>query len=156
MGSPKVSTRSTPPPLTQTPTPTPTPPLTQVNAAAAAAAVTEGGDEPAYAAVPTALRLVGTLLLLYGQLTKSELVIKIGFALVLASYGYPRLESLVHSLSGGSEASLKLRGGGAAHPTAHGAARLALLAGPPGPGLGRTALRHGVGRVVKARRGGSL
>ena len=98
---------------------------------------------------------------------------------MLASYGYPRLESLAHSLratatgtepslklrGGGAgvitaEPSLTLRGGGAAHPTAHpaarGRARLSLLAGPPGPGLGRTALRHGVGRVVKARRGASL
>ena len=110
-------------------------------------------------------------MLLYGQLRKSDLVVKIGFALVLASYGYSRLESLALALRG-TEPSLKLRGGGAgalltqpslglrggaaAHPTAHGRARLSLLAGPPGPGLGRTALRHGVGRVVKARRGGSL
>ena len=37
--------------------------LYEVNAAATAAAMAEGGDGSAYAAVPTALRLVGTLLL---------------------------------------------------------------------------------------------
>ena len=70
--------------------------LYDLNAATAAAAVEAGGERasPPPTAV-TALRLLGTLLLLYGQLVKSELAVRLGFVLVLASYGYPQLEGLV-------------------------------------------------------------